>query len=188
MFSRSLAILLAILGLYLSAFAAAAQPRGGAFGGRGWAGRGWAGRGGFGAGPRWGGPGGFNGPPPGYGRAFPPARGPFGGGPVFGSRDYLPDRFGRGAGGPEGGAEQDAVRRAVREGRNIPLGQAIEAVRRRAPGRELDAGLEAGPNGRPVYRLRWAGQDGRRQDYIVDAGTGAVLGVQGGALAAPIGP
>jgi uncharacterized membrane protein YkoI len=72
------------------------------------------------------------------------------------------------------------VRRAVRAGRQIPLGQAIEAVRRRVPGRELDAGLEAGPNGRPVYRLRWAGQDGRRQDYMVDAGTGEVLGVQGG--------
>ncbi len=188
MFSRSLAILLAIVGLYLSAFAAAAQPRGG-----GWAGRGgaWRGGGGFGAGARWGGarwggPGGFGAGGPAFGRGFPPARGGFGGeGAGFGPRGFPPAqpayRFGRGAfGGGDGGAEQDEVRRAVREGRNIPLGQAIEAVRRRAPGRELDAGLEAGPNGRPVYRLRWAGQDGRRQDYIVDAGTGAVLGVQGG--------
>jgi hypothetical protein len=76
--------------------------------------------------------------------------------------------------------QQDEVRRAVREGRHISLGQAIEAVRRRAPGRELDAGLEPGPDGRQVYRLRWAGQNGRRTDYMVDAATGRIIGVVGG--------
>jgi hypothetical protein len=76
--------------------------------------------------------------------------------------------------------QQDEVRRAVREGRHISLNQAIEAVRRRAPGRELDAGLEPGPDGRQVYRLRWAGQNGRRTDYMVDAATGRIIGVVGG--------
>lgn len=205
MFSRSLAILLAIVGLYLSAIDAAAQPRGGGWGGHGgWGGRGgFAGAGRFGPGMGGGGRGGdfrgggFRGGGfRGFGGGFGPGRGGFGGyqGGGYGRRAFPPEPMagapprafggpGAGPGGPFGGdwrGQQDEVRRAVREGRHIPLGQAIEAVRRRAPGRELDAGLEPGPNGRPVYRLRWAGQNGRRQDYMVDAGTGAVLGVQGG--------
>ena len=191
MISRSFAILLAILGLYLSALTAAAQPRGGGWGGRGGfaAGRGWGGQARFG-GARGGGFG-----APGYARGFPGPRAAYGGGfgappgyaadpRAFGGRGYDGPAYGFAPPGRPGiggwASEQDQVRRAVRAGRQIPLGQAIEAVRRRAPGRELDAGLEAGPNGRPVYRLRWAGQDGRRQDYMVDAGTGEVLGVQGG--------
>ncbi|WP_254600880.1 PepSY domain-containing protein [Caulobacter sp. S45] len=197
MISRSVAILLAILGLLLSAFAADAQPRGDG----GWRGGGapaFARGGGFGGGRFGGGPAGaargFGGPP-GYGRGYSPSAGGgyggFGGYPGDGGRGFPPPAVGYGGpprtfGGPGRGfgggwgAEQNEARRAVREGRQIPLGQAIEAVRRRSPGHELDAGLEAGPNGRPVYRLRWAGQNGRRQDYVVDAGTGAVLGVQGG--------
>ena len=206
MISRSLAILLAILGLCLSAFAASAQPRGGG-GWRGGGAPGYARGGGFGGGRyggghfedgrggRYGGMGGgfgrsfgapqgggYGGYPGGFGgRGYPAPGGGYGAPPP--PRAYMAPGSGRGFGGGFGGnwgAEQDEVRRAVREGRHIPLGQAIDAVRRRAPGRELDAGLEAGPNGRSVYRLRWAGQNGRRQDYIVDAGTGAVLGVQGG--------
>ena len=206
MISRSVAILLAILGLYMSAFAAAAQPRGGG-GWRGGGAPGFSRGGGFGGGGRFGGVGRFGGGPggaargfdgpAGYGRGFAPpgggGYGGFGGYPAGGGRSYPSPSFGYGGGGPPRafagpgrafgggwGSEQNEVRRAVREGRQIPLGQAIEAVRRRSPGHELDAGLEAGPNGRPVYRLRWAGQNGRRQDYMVDAGTGAVLGVQGG--------
>jgi hypothetical protein len=173
MFPRRLAALLAVVALGLPALNAAAQPRAGGWGGRGFPG---AGRfGGFGGGRFGGYPGGGRGgfvpPGGGWGRqgfapggALPPVRGPgFG---AFGGGDWR--------------GQQEEVRRAVREGRHVPLGQAIEAVRRRAPGRELDAGLEPGPNGRPVYRLRWAGQNGRRQDYMVDAETGAVLGVEGG--------
>jgi uncharacterized membrane protein YkoI len=72
------------------------------------------------------------------------------------------------------------VRRAVRDGRHVPLGQAIAAVRQRMPGHVLDAAVQAGPDGRTLYRLRWATNDGRRIDYLVDAATGAVVGVQGG--------
>ena len=195
MFSRLVAILLAVGGLYLSGSPAVAQPRayGGREMGRAFSPRNWGGGGRFGGrGAAFGGfgaPGygrGFGGPPAGYGRRFSEPSGGYGGyAPGFDARGYAAPApaygaGGRGAPGLGWRSEQDEVRRAVRDGRQIPLGQAIEAVRRRAPGRELDAGLEAGPNGRPVYRLRWAGQDGRRQDYMVDAGTGAVLGVQGG--------
>jgi hypothetical protein len=142
--------------------------------------------------------------PPGAGRAPPrvayPA--PYGGqrpaypitpyGPppraIYGARPYSapyppPPGF---YGPPVGGfganwrAEQDEVRRAVRDGRHVPLSQAIAAVRQHSPGHVLDAGMEGGADGRALYRLRWATNDGRRIDYLVDAATGAVVGVQGG--------
>lgn len=78
--------------------------------------------------------------------------------------------------GWRGGAEQDEARRAVREGRQISLGQALDAIRRRTPGRQLDAGMQPGPAGRMVYRVRWAAADGRRIDYLVDAQTGQIIG------------
>lgn len=71
--------------------------------------------------------------------------------------------------------QQDQVQRGVREGRFVSLAQVIQTLRRRTPGRQLDAGLEGGPAGRPVYRVRWAADDGRRIDYLVDAETGAIL-------------
>ncbi len=77
--------------------------------------------------------------------------------------------------GENWGPQQDQVRDRVRSGRAIPLSQATAAVAKRVPGRLLDAGLEAGENGREVYRIRWAAADGRRLDVIVDAATGAVL-------------
>jgi hypothetical protein len=113
------------------------------------------------------------GPPPGAiygGRTYPPPYPP-------------PSGYGLPPGEGFGGnwrAEQDEVRRAVRDGRHVPLSQAIAAVRRRTPGHVLDAGMQGGPDGRTQYRLRWATNDGRRIDYLVDAATGAVVGVQGG--------
>jgi hypothetical protein len=75
--------------------------------------------------------------------------------------------------------QQNEVREGVTQRRFIPLGQAIESIRRRGPGRELDAGLESW-NGQPAYRVRWAGPDGRRIDYIVNAESGAIMNVEGG--------
>jgi uncharacterized membrane protein YkoI len=104
---------------------------------------------------------------------------------VYAGRSYSPPYpppvggYGSGFGGAWR-AEQDEVRRAVRDGRHVPLSQAIAAVRQRSPGHMLDAGMEPGPEGRALYRLRWATNDGRRIDYLVDAATGAVIGVQGG--------
>jgi uncharacterized membrane protein YkoI len=70
--------------------------------------------------------------------------------------------------------QQDTARDEVRRGRLIPLGQVLEMIGRRVPGRALDAGLEQ-MGDRPVYRVRWLTQDGRRIDLIVDATSGAIL-------------
>lgn len=74
--------------------------------------------------------------------------------------------------------QQGEAREAVQSGRAIPLGRVMEQIRRRTPGRPLDAGMEQW-SGRPVYRVRWAAEDGRRIDYIVDAETGAILRADG---------
>jgi peptidase YpeB-like protein len=75
--------------------------------------------------------------------------------------------------------QQDQVRAGVNQRRYVPLGQAIDTIRRRSPGRELDAGLEQW-DGRAAYRVRWAAPDGRRIDYMVDAESGAILSADGG--------
>ena len=74
--------------------------------------------------------------------------------------------------------QQGEAREAVQTGRAIPLGKVIDQIRRRVPGRPLDAGLED-LNGRTVYRVRWAADDGRRIDFLVDAETGAILQANG---------
>jgi hypothetical protein len=95
-------------------------------------------------------------------------------GPPAGPPGWQGDSLGAGW-----GPQQDEVRQGVRQRRFVPLGQAIESIRRRGPGRELDAGLEQF-EGRPAYRVRWAAPDGRRIDYMVDAESGAILGADGG--------
>ena len=108
--------------------------------------------------------------PPAYPRGGPPSPGPRGPPPGPPPNDSL---------GAGWSAQQDAVRAGVRQKLYVPLGQAIESIRRRSPGRELDAGLEQW-QGRPAYRVRWAAPDGRRIDYMVDAESGAILGVDEG--------
>ncbi len=75
--------------------------------------------------------------------------------------------------------QQNEARQGVRSGELRPLGGVLAELRRRQPGRQLDAGIEDGPGGRPVYRVRWAAENGRRIDYIVDARTGAILAEEG---------
>ena len=70
--------------------------------------------------------------------------------------------------------QQDEVRRGVQTRQLIPLGSVIEQIRRRDPGRQLDAGLEQ-VDGRPTYRVRWMTHDGRRVDYLINAVTGAMV-------------
>ncbi len=145
----------------------------------------------------------------GEGRGEPRGGAPYGRGYPQGGdgRVYRPDRMPQGAeyppygrdpreGGPfyaepppqrrpynslrEGWREQqDEAREGVRNGELRPLGQIIPSLRNRMPGRMLDTGIEEGPDGRAVYRIRWAAQNGRRVDFIVDARTGAVLGTEG---------
>jgi uncharacterized membrane protein YkoI len=95
--------------------------------------------------------------------------------------DQPPAAQGQPSGGGSLGADwrqqQDEVRELRRQRRLIPMGEIIEKIRRLNPGprsQQLDAGLEY-QGDRPVYRLRWMTNDGRRIDYIVDAVTGLVL-------------
>ena len=81
--------------------------------------------------------------------------------------------------GANWGLQQGEARDKVRAGQLVPLGQVVELVRRRTPGRLLNAGLEQDGGGRSVYRIRWAAADGRRVDVIADAATGQVLREEG---------
>ena len=71
--------------------------------------------------------------------------------------------------------QQDEAREGVRSRGYQTMAQVMRSIRRRTPGRPLDAGLEQDPDGRPVYRVRWGAANGRRIDYIIDAQTGAIL-------------
>ncbi|HZK99088.1 MAG TPA: PepSY domain-containing protein [Caulobacteraceae bacterium] len=70
--------------------------------------------------------------------------------------------------------QQTEARQGVKRGHLAPLNQVIAQIRRRTPGRQLDAGIEYRGE-RPVYRVRWVTTGGRRIDYIVDGATGAIL-------------
>ncbi len=94
----------------------------------------------------------------GFARADPPA-----------NRAARPDSLGAGW-----RQQQDEARQGVRQRRMIPLGQIIEQLRARIPGRQLDAGLEYDGD-RPIYRVRWITKDGRRIDFMIDAATGQIL-------------
>jgi hypothetical protein len=76
--------------------------------------------------------------------------------------------------GAEWREQQEEAREGVRRGQLAPFGAVIDQLRRRTPGRQLDAGLEYRGE-RPVYRVRWMTRGGRRIDYIVDGATGAIL-------------
>jgi hypothetical protein len=77
--------------------------------------------------------------------------------------------------GADWGLQQGWVRQGVRQRQLMPLSRVIAQIGARAPGRQLDTGLEY-QGGRPVYRVRWMTRDGRRVDYLIDAATGAILG------------
>ncbi len=70
--------------------------------------------------------------------------------------------------------QQEEARSGVRQGQMAPLGNVIQGIGRRSPGRSLDAGIEY-EGGRAVYRVRWLMSNGRRVDYIVDAATGRII-------------
>jgi hypothetical protein len=71
--------------------------------------------------------------------------------------------------------QQEEARSGVRQGQFAPLGRVIAEIGRRAPGRQLDAGIEY-DGGRAVYRVRWITLRGRRMDFLVDAASGAIIG------------
>jgi opacity protein-like surface antigen len=178
---KSFALLLSIAAVALSAPVAADAGQGHGQGrGRGGGGGGWRNDGGgppiFVGGPGRGRGGdrgdrgsGRGGPPPQY---YPmPGRGQMRPGPVF-----RPRQDSLGAGWRE---QQDEARSGVRQGRFVPLSRVLPQLQRRMPGRQLDAGIEQGWRGQAVYRVRWAGANGRRVDFLVDARTGAILSTEG---------
>jgi len=103
------------------------------------------------------------GPPP---RA--PARGPQQQ-PIAGPPPHQPNSL-----GADWRLQQDEAREARRQRRIMPLGQVIQRINARSPGRQLDAGLEY-QGDRPIYRVRWMTRNGQRVDYLIDAATGAIL-------------
>lgn len=104
-------------------------------------------------------------------RARPPGRGDEGG---PSERSRPPGRGGNSLGDGWSPREADA-RDGVRGGRLVPLEQVIRRIAGMTPGQLLDAGLE-NRGDRPIYRVRWQTNDGRRIDYIVDAQTGQIIG------------
>jgi hypothetical protein len=117
-------------------------------------------------GGRW--TGGRYGPPPGY---EPPHGEP--------QQRYENPRAGGNSLGEGWSEQQNAARAGVRSGQLRPMGGVLSELRRRQPGRPLDAGIEQLADGREVYRVRWAAANGRRIDFIVDARTGAILAEEG---------
>jgi hypothetical protein len=190
---KSFAPLLVLAALALSASTMASAEPDRRHGGHGGGQQEWRG-----GGP--GGPGGFEQPGGGRWRGRDEGRpqGPYQGGPQGppqgpwngGPRYYAPQGYP--AQGPPNGErpranslgegwreQQNEARAGVRSGELRPLGGVLAELRRRQPGRQLDAGIEEGADGRPVYRVRWAAQNGRRIDFIVDARTGAILSEEG---------
>ena len=74
----------------------------------------------------------------------------------------------------------DGARTAVEAGEARPLGDLLEGLSGRFPGRLLDAQLVQGIGAPLVYALRILGDDGQVRIVSVDARTGQVLSVQGG--------
>ncbi len=79
-----------------------------------------------------------------------------------------------------GGRDHDEAREGVKQGRLIPLSEAIRVVRARYSGQLLDASLHELVPGQPVYRVLILMQDGRRVAVWVDARTGRIMRVEGG--------
>jgi uncharacterized membrane protein YkoI len=68
--------------------------------------------------------------------------------------------------------------RHVAEGVELqPLGAVLRGIGRRYPGRALDA-RRVERDGRPLYQIKWLGQDGKVRDITADARTGQILQVR----------
>ncbi|MES1990265.1 MAG: PepSY domain-containing protein [Pseudomonadota bacterium] len=77
-------------------------------------------------------------------------------------------------------SDQDQARKAVREGRVLPLGKVLAKVQRQVPGRLLDANLLDGGGGPAIYLIKMMTNDGNVAIVTVDAATGNILNVRQG--------
>ena len=76
--------------------------------------------------------------------------------------------------GGEHEEDHEAARRALEQGRALPLAEIRARVARRFPGEMIDVELERS-GGRLVYELKVIGADGRLREVYVDATTGEIL-------------
>lgn len=74
-------------------------------------------------------------------------------------------------------SDHDRVRRAVEEGRILPLKDILARCEARHPGQLLEAELED-EHGALIYELKVLGADGRVVKLYFDAGTGELLKVK----------
>jgi uncharacterized membrane protein YkoI len=74
---------------------------------------------------------------------------------------------------------QDNARNAVREGRIMSLGQVLQRVQQRVPGRMLDADLVERGN-RSIYLIKMMTRDGNVAIVSADAATGNILSIRQG--------
>lgn len=87
------------------------------------------------------------------------------------------DRDWRGGGGGGWRGREARGAQASREPRRMPLQRVLRSIESRTPGRLLDASVQD-LGGRDVYRVRWASDDGRRLDFVVDASSGQILSAE----------
>ncbi len=83
-------------------------------------------------------------------------------------------RRGRGRGR---GGDHDDAREAYEHGEALPLAQILPQALRTVPGEVLEVELER-EHGRLVYEIEILARNGRVRKVILDARTGAVLGVE----------
>ena len=74
-----------------------------------------------------------------------------------------------------GESEHDRARRALEEGRILPLKDILVRAEADYPGQLIEAELEDGRDGRLVYELKLLGRDGRLVKLIYDAASGELL-------------
>lgn len=94
--------------------------------------------------------------------------------PVFERRVQNRQRRGNSA----AGSSHQRARDAVRSGQIRPLHDVLTMVKRRFPGRVLDADLQD-RGGNPVYRVKMLTADGDVLSVLVDARSNRILGVRG---------
>ena len=75
----------------------------------------------------------------------------------------------------QGRKDHNRARAGVQSGEIKPLSDIMGQVRRRHPGRMLDATISKGKGGKPRYRVKVLGNDGRVRELTIDARTGRVL-------------
>lgn len=72
------------------------------------------------------------------------------------------------------GSDHDLVRRAVEDGRILPLTDILARAETAYPGQLIEAELED-DHGRPTYEIKMLSNDGRVMKLLYDARTGDIL-------------